>query len=168
MTSANLIPQIPLSRAERAAIAEIESTTNLLTLVTRLTQMRCAAISKFSETDWIACAVHDEIHFGIQPGDAVALDTTFCNDIRLDPRPLIIPSVSQDKRYSGRPTPQKLGFESYIGLPIFLQNGDVFGTLCVMDSRATLLEDPDLIETLSIFSRLIGCIFSSHRELAES
>jgi GAF domain-containing protein len=168
MTSGNFIQQIPLSRAERAAIAEIESTAHLLTLVTRLTRMRCAAIAKFSEADWIACAVHDEIHFGIQPGDTVALDTTLCNDVRLQRRPLVIPSLSQDQRYADRATPKKYGFESYIGVPIFLPDGAIYGTLCVMDSRATLLDDPDLIDTLTIFSKLIGCLFSSHRELAEN
>ena len=138
MTSANVIQQIPLSLAERAAIAEIEGTTNLLTLVTRLTQMRCAAIAKFSETDWVACAVYDEIHFGIQPGDPVPLDTTLCNDVRRDRRPLAIPSLSQDPSYSDRATPKKFGFESYIGVPIFLPDGldKTFGEMMSAEKHA--------------------------------
>jgi hypothetical protein len=33
------------------------------------------------------------------------------------------------------------------------------GALCALDSRAMLFDDPNLPETLSLFARLIGCIF---------
>lgn len=40
-----------LSADERAAIAEIEATTNILKLVTRLTGMRFAGIAKFTDLE---------------------------------------------------------------------------------------------------------------------
>ncbi|KPC58180.1 GAF-like protein domain protein [Pseudomonas amygdali pv. morsprunorum] len=55
-----------ITRAENSAIAEIEATVSTLQLVSRLTQMRFVSIAKFTESDWVACAVHDAVHFGIE------------------------------------------------------------------------------------------------------
>jgi GAF domain-containing protein len=151
-----------LTIAERSAIAEVEATTNILRLVTRLTGMRFAGIAKFTESQWIACAVYDEIHMGIEEGEVLELETTLCNELRQNPQALIIPSISQSDRYAGRPVVKRYAIESYIGVPITLPDGQLFGALCLLDSKASAIEDPDLVETLGLFSRLIGCIVFSH------
>ncbi len=57
-----------LSADERAAIAEIEATTSILQLVTRLTGMRFAGIAKFTDLEWVVCSVHDPYGNGDQCG----------------------------------------------------------------------------------------------------
>jgi GAF domain-containing protein len=155
-----------LTIAERAAIAEVEATTSILRLVTRLTGMRFAGIAKFTDSEWIACAVYDEIHIGIQEGEVLELETTLCNELIENPKALIIPSISKSERYAGRPVVQRYAIESYIGVPITLPDGQLFGALCLLDSKASAVEDPDLVETLGLFSRLIGCIVFSHHATA--
>ena len=54
---------------------------------------------------------------------------------------------------------KQYAIESYAGTPIFLPDGRLFGALCALDSKAMLFDDPNLAETLSLFARLIGCIF---------
>ena len=72
-----------LTSAELAVISEIEATSSLLRLVTRLTGLRFAAIAKVTEASWTACAVYDEIQFGLEAGHQLKLEPTFCNELRL-------------------------------------------------------------------------------------
>ncbi|EGH05102.1 MULTISPECIES: GAF domain-containing protein [Pseudomonas] len=161
MRFSNTNPDKPvITAAEFSAIAEIEATTSTLQLVSRLTQMRFVSIAKFTESDWIACAVHDAVHFGIAPGDAFALEESLCNAMRFDHKTLVIPRLSQDPKYRDHPNVSLFGFESYVAIPIFFSNGTLFGSLCAIDSQPALLDDPDVISTLEIIAKLIGVIFS--------
>jgi len=72
---------------------------------------------------------------------------------------LFIPQVSANGRFASRPVVKQFAIESYAGAPIFLPDGRLFGALCALDSQAMLFDDPNLPETLSLFARLIGCIF---------
>lgn len=159
MDTEKTLSQKLLSFEERAAIAEIEATTDILRLVTRLTRMRFAAIAKFNDKQWITCSVYDPSNLGIEAGSAFDLETTICSDFFVNPEALFIPQISQSPRHAIRPIVRRFDLESYVGLPIFLPDGRLFGALCVLDSEAISFEDPDLRETLAIFSKLIGCIF---------
>ncbi len=148
-----------LSQDERAAIAEIEATTNVLKLVTRLTHMRFAGIAKFTDAEWITCSVYDPEHLGIGAESAVSLETTLCSEFRRDPQVLFIPQISADRRFASRLIVRQYALESYAGAPIFLPDGRLYGALCALDTNAVAFDDPDLGETLTLFARLIGCIF---------
>lgn len=151
-----------LSADERSAIAEIEATTSILRLVTRLTGMRFAGIAKFTESEWIVCSVYDPIHLGIEVGDTLELEITLCSELRRNPRALFIPKISEDERYSVRPIVKRYAIESYVGVPIFLPDGRLYGALCALDSRSILFDDPDLSETLGLFANLISWVFFSN------
>lgn len=153
-----------LTKDERSAIAEIEATTNILSLVTRLTSMRFAGIAKFTDKDWIVCSTYDPTNFGIETGETVEIETTLCNEFRRNPEALFLQNVSADKRFSDRPIVKRYSIDSYAGVPIFLPDGTLYGALCALDSRAILFEDPDLAETLQLFARLVGCIFFANLE----
>ncbi|QOQ77523.1 GAF domain-containing protein [Pseudomonas poae] len=148
-----------LSADERAAIAEIEATTSILQLVTRLTGMRFAGIAKFTDLEWVVCSAHDPLDMGIHVDDVLDLETTLCSEFCINPQTLFIPQISQNGRFATRPVVKQYAIESYAGAPIFLPDGRLFGALCALDSRAMLFDDPNLPETLSLFARLIGCIF---------
>ena len=148
-----------LSADERAAIAEIEATTSILQLVTRLTGMRFAGIAKFTDLEWVVCSVHDPMEMGINVDDVLNLETTLCSEFCINPQTLFIPQVSANGRFASRPVVKQIAIESYAGAPIFLPDGRLFGALCALDSQAMLFDDPNLPETLSLFARLIGCIF---------
>lgn len=148
-----------LSADERAAIAEIEATTSILQLVTRLTGMRFAGIAKFTDLEWVVCSVHDPMEMGINVDDVLNLETTLCSEFCINPQTLFIPQVSANGRFASRPVVKQFAIESYAGAPIFLPDGRLFGALCALDSQAMLFDDTNLPETLSLFARLIGCIF---------
>jgi GAF domain-containing protein len=159
MLSSVTAPQSLLSADERAAIAEIEATTSILQLVTRLTGIRFAGIAKFTDLEWVVCSAHDTMDMGIHVDDVLDLETTLCSEFCINPQTLFIPQISANGRFAARPVVKQFAIESYAGAPIFLPDGRLFGALCALDSRAMLFDDPNLPETLSLFARLIGCIF---------
>ena len=154
----------PLTSEELAVIAEIETASNILRLTTRLTDMRFSAISKMTDTHWVACAVYDELHFGVEVGYELQLEATLCNGLRANPTPIIIEHASKDPVFWQNPLPREHGFESYISLPIVFADGTVFGTLCALDALPRKLENPETMELLSIFTRLIGTTLDLQRK----
>ncbi|WP_339420717.1 MULTISPECIES: GAF domain-containing protein [unclassified Pseudomonas] len=148
-----------LTPDECSAIAEIEATTSILSIVTRMTQMRFAAIAKYDNTDWVVCSVHDTGELGISAGDTLPVEITLCSDFLTDPRALLLPDISKSLRHRTRPVVKQYGLESYVGVPIILPDGSLYGALCALDSKPVAFENPDLADTLQLFARLIGCIF---------
>ena len=159
MMTASLSPHSLLNAEERAAIAEIEATTNILKLVTKLTNMQFAGICKFTDSEWVTCSVYDPSNLGIESDVTLPLDSTLCSEIYKSSEALFIPEISKIECYSVRPVVKQYGLESYAGVPIFLPDGRLYGTLCVCDSQSVFFEDPDLRESLGLFAKLIGCIF---------
>ncbi|RRV04241.1 GAF domain-containing protein [Pseudomonas sp. v388] len=154
-----------LTAMELAVISEIEATSSLLKLVTRLTGMRFSAIAKVTDTTWLACAVHDEVQFGVEPGHQMQIEETICNELRLHRTPVIISEVACDVKYAQHPIPKLFGFQSYFSLPIIFPNGEFFGTLCGLDPVPAKLDDQETLDTLKMFCTLIASTLYAHGQL---
>lgn len=63
--------------ADLAAIDRIQAVPALLEVVCRTTGMDFAAVARVTEDRWIACAVRDDIQFGLQPGGELKVETTW-------------------------------------------------------------------------------------------
>src|SRR4051812_45768883 len=101
-----------------AAIARIDAVPTILEAVCRTTGMGFAAVARVTEERWIACAVRDEIAFGLGPGGELKVATTICDEIRDSGEPVVIDHVAEDESFCGHSTPALYGFESYISVPI--------------------------------------------------
>jgi hypothetical protein len=110
-------------------VAEIAAVPHILDVVCRTTGMGFAAVARVTEDRWIACAVRDDIDFGLRPGGELKVETTICHEIRQDGAGVIINHVAADASYAQHHTPALYGFESYISMPIRLPDGSFFGTL---------------------------------------
>jgi hypothetical protein len=139
-----------------AAIQGIGSVPRILDAVARLTGMRFAAIARVTDQRWIACAVHDDLDFGLAPGGELAVETTICNEIRQHRQPVAFGNATQDPLYAQHHTPLHYGLESYISVPIFRRSGEFFGTLCAVDSRPAELAEPAIVQSLQLFAEMIG------------
>ena len=139
-----------------ATIGRIGTVPSILQMVCQSTGMRFAAIARVTTDTWVACAVRDEIDFGLEPGGELPLKTTLCHEIRNSGQPVIIGHVAHDPLYHSHHTPKLYGFESYISVPIVRTNGDFFGTLCALDPLPAKLSDPSVISTFQSFSQLIS------------
>jgi GAF domain-containing protein len=125
-------------------------------MVCTATGMRFAAVARVTEDTWTACAVRDEIDFGLKPGGELPLKTTICDEIRASGRAIIIDHVSEDPHFRTHHTPRMYGFQSYISVPITRTNGEFFGTLCALDPLPAKVSDAKVIATFELFCQLIS------------
>jgi signal transduction histidine kinase len=155
-------------QADIDAVAGLPAVRTILNVVCRLTGMGFAAVARVTEDRWIACAVHDEIQFGLKPGGELKVDTTICHEIRESGRGVIIDHVSENPDWRGHHTPAQYGFESYISIPIVLRDGRFFGTLCAIDPKPARLENPEIIGMFEQFADLIAFHLDASEKLAVS
>jgi signal transduction histidine kinase len=141
--------------ADVQRVSRLAAVPKILEAVTHATGMRFAAVARVTDSTWTACAVYDDIDFGLQPGGQLALETTLCNEIRQHRRPIVFGQASADPQFANHHTPALYGFESYISVPIVLADGSFFGTLCAIDPRPARLDAP-VLRTLELFADLVA------------
>ena len=138
------------------AINSIPAIANILQVICNTTGMGFAAVARVTDEDWVACALLDNINFGLKPGEALKLETTICNEIRQHKTPVVIDHVATDEHFANHHTPLLYGFQSYISIPINLKSGDFFGTLCAIDPKPHKLNTPEVIGMFNLFADLIS------------
>jgi len=151
-----------------AAIGRIEAIPTILEVVAQSTGMGFAAVARVTESRWVACAVLDNIHFGLLPGSELPASTTICSEIRALRREVIIDHVAEDPQFCSHPTPAKYGFQSYISVPIILPNGEVFGTLCAIDPQPRKLKGSVAVGMFRLFAQLIAFHLDANKQLSEA
>jgi len=150
-----------------AAVGVIDAIPKLLEVVCRSTGMGFAAVARVTEDRWVACAVRDEIAFGLQVGGELVVSTTICDEIRASGQAVIIDDVAGDADFRGHPTPAMYGFRSYISAPI-TYDGEFFGTLCAIDPKPAALKSSTAPALFELFAELIGVHLAARQRLANS
>jgi signal transduction histidine kinase len=153
-------------QADVEAIGRIDAVTSILEVICRTTGMGFAAVARVTDDKWVACAVRDEIKFGLVPGGELVLETTICNEIRQHHNPVVIDHVAHDELFANHHTPAMYGFQSYISIPITLKNGNFFGTLCAIDPNPALLNNVKTIGMFNLFADLISFHLDAADKLA--
>jgi GAF domain-containing protein len=144
-------------------IAELSNNVEILAIlreVCDITDMGFSAVARVTEDRWIACQVIDKIEFGLEPGGELEVKTTICNEIREWGQAIYIDRVFDNIAWNTHPTPILYGFESYASLPIFLDDGSFFGTMCAIDPKPRALSAPATIEALEKCAQRIAHILS--------
>ncbi|HEY2462728.1 MAG TPA: GAF domain-containing sensor histidine kinase [Steroidobacteraceae bacterium] len=161
--SANLPrqPQIVHDSAEEiardvGAVNELQAVPTLLQVLCESTGMRFAAVARVSESTWTACAVKDDINFGLTPGAQLDLETTLCIEAKRPNAPIVIEQASADPRYCNHHTLKLYKIESYVSVPIVLPSGRYFGNLCAIDPAPAKVADPKILSMFTRFAALIG------------
>jgi signal transduction histidine kinase len=138
------------------AVRQIPIVPTMLEVICQTTGMGFAAIARVTQDRWLACSVRDEVHFGLTEGDELQIETTLCNEIRDQRKPIIIDHVDQDEQYQYHHTPKMYGLQSYISFPILLKDGTFFGTLCAIDSGPALINNSKIIGLFTMFTDLLA------------
>ncbi|RZK21895.1 MAG: sensor histidine kinase, partial [Flavobacterium sp.] len=130
--------------------------------------MGFAAVARVTDDKWVACALRDEINFGLEQGGELTLETTICNEIRQHHKPVVINHVAENKEFANHHTPLMYGFQSYISVPIKLKSGQFFGTLCAIDPKPNIIDTPEVIGMFNLFAELITFHLDAIDELGSS
>lgn len=138
------------------AVGRINSVPTLLQVLCETTGMRFAAVARVTDRTWTACAVHDDINFGLIPGGQLDVNTTLCTEVRQSRVPIVIDKASSDPRYCNHHTPRFYNIESYVSVPIVLADGRYFGNLCAIDPAPAKVSDPRVVSMFNRFAELIA------------
>jgi K+-sensing histidine kinase KdpD len=138
------------------AVSRIEAIPTLLDVLCETTGMGFAAVARVTEKTWTACAVKDDINFGIKVGGQLAIESTLCLESKRALAPIVIDHASTDLRYRDHHTPLTYNIESYVSVPIVLATGRYFGNLCAIDPAPAKVSDPKVIGMFQRFARLIA------------
>jgi hypothetical protein len=149
-----------------AAIGQIDAVPMLLQVLCNSTGMGFAAIARVTDKTWTACAVKDDIAFGLKPGGQLDVETTLCLESRAARRPIAIDQASTDPVFCNHHTPRIYKIESYVSVPIVLANGDYFGNLCAIDPRPAQVSDTKTLSMFESFARLISLLLDQERSRA--
>lgn len=161
------LPASPDSRESLArhigAVARIGAVPSILQMICDETGMGFAAIVRVTHATSTACAVLDNVNFGLKPGGQLELQTTLCFESRAARAPIVVDRFSEVATYRSHHTPAIYGLESYISVPIVLPNGDYFGNLCAIDARPARVSEPCVVRLFEVFANLIGMQLENER-----
>jgi PAS domain S-box-containing protein len=73
----------------------------------------------------------------LKTGDICKLNDVYCEFVFRTNKKLLIPDALLDDHWRNHPEVRQ-GFLSYLGFPIFLPNGKIFGTICILDTKKNL------------------------------
>jgi signal transduction histidine kinase len=139
----------------------------MLKMICDETGMGFAAVARVTDFSWTACAVQDNICFGLKPGEQLELHSTLCCESRVARAPIIIDDFSLDATYRGHHTSKIYKLGSYISVPIITPGGSYFGNLCAIDPRPAHVSEPRVIRMFEVFATLIAMqIESEQRQLS--
>lgn len=139
-----------------AAVGKLQAVPTLLEVLCETTGMRFAAVARVTDKTWTACAVKDEINFGLKPGGQLEIESTLCIESKRANDVIVIEHASADKRYCNHHTPKRYRIESYVSVPIVLASGRYFGNLCAIDPAPAKVADPKVIGMFRRFAALIA------------
>lgn len=72
------------------------------------------------------------------PGGIIPTETDiFCRKVVEENRPLYVANATQLEEWQSNPEVTEDRFNSYLGFPLHWPNGEIFGTICVMDFKIT-------------------------------
>ncbi len=101
--------------------------------------------------DWIV--LHCEDHgYGMRPGTVLRWSDSFCKRMVAGQGPRVAPCAAQVPAYASAPIGQQVPIQAYVGLPLWLADGALFGTLCAIDPHeqpAVLQQEQPLLELLA-------------------
>jgi signal transduction histidine kinase len=155
-------------KAEVDAIQQIGAVPKILDVVGRMTGMGFVAIARVTSSQWVCCAVRDNISFGLREGGELKVETTICNEIRQHGHTVVIDDVETDGAFCNHPTPALYGFRSYISAPIILGDGTIWGTLCAIDRRPRDLKRPEILGSFQLLGELIASQLELNHRLEQS
>jgi signal transduction histidine kinase len=142
--------------ALRRAVQRINAVPVMLRLISEQTQLRFSAVAHVTDELWVACAVHDELDFGLSSGSELPVETTLCLEVRNQLTPIVIEHASIDPVFSHHQTPKLYKFESYVSVPILLSDSSHFGNLCALDPLPRLVADPKVQAMFVAYAALLG------------
>lgn len=121
-----------------------------LTFLRKKLGFQLCMVTRTDGNDWTVLHSDDK-GYGVVPGDVFNWDDSFCSEMIKGLGPNIAADANQVPAYAAAEIGRKIPIGAYIGVPLRISDGRLFGTLCGIDPSAQpddISEHQDLIELL--------------------
>ena len=137
----------------------------ILTTASEQLGMEVAFISELVEGQIVFRSLGgDAESFGFAEGVGTALEASFCRRVIEGRIPSVVQDVGEDEEVRNLGVTRESRIGSYVGVPLQLSDGRLFGTLCCMSHSP----DPSLRERDVEFMNVLARLISDHIEREES
>jgi EAL domain-containing protein (putative c-di-GMP-specific phosphodiesterase class I) len=143
-----------------------EAIERILSLARAALDMDVAIVGSF-DSDYVVQAVDGENEwFGLQAGMRMNPEDTYCRQMIAGDLPHLVRDAANDERTADLPATRESGIGAYVGVPIRLWDGTLYGTLCCLSRCA----EPSLNERDVRFLRVLAEVVADQldREQLES
>lgn len=141
-----------------------EDLQRVLSTLRRHLGMDVAFISEFAEGyRFLRHVDADDPRTALKPGDAHPLSETFCQRIVAGELPEIIPDTNANPTTRDLPITRALAISSYIGVPIRMPDGSVYGTFCCFDHQPGASLNRRDLSILHAFADFTGKLLAKER-----
>jgi PAS domain S-box-containing protein/diguanylate cyclase (GGDEF)-like protein/putative nucleotidyltransferase with HDIG domain len=108
------------------------------------------------DTQTFAVLSGDGDSFGIQEGSALEADGTYCRRMLAGDVGHAVPAVADEAELAGLPITATAGIGSYVGVPVALANGHLYGSLCAISHDATPGLNDAQVQVMNSLAHLIA------------
>ena len=120
-----------LSSVRFSSINDAFETT--LRIMAQLVGVRSAFVAQLTSESMEVLGAWDDNGCGIRSGGTEPLEETFCQYVRATGAPVVIPQAAEDPRVRNVATRVAYQIGAYVGVPLTVADGSLFGTLCLLD-----------------------------------
>lgn len=134
---------VPISSSNKPKVPEgiIEKWNSLLTLLAKALDVPSGLIMRLSEDRIEVFQSSDTPGNPYKIGDSEHLGLgLYCETVVGKREKLLVPNALKDKQWTSNPDVE-LNMISYLGLPITWPDGEIFGTICILDSKTNFKKD---------------------------
>ena len=148
--STQALSSVALADPKRTVDSALEAARELL-------GMEVAYFSAFSDGSQLIKDTHgDAASFGFESGTTIPLDETYCRRMVEGTLPNVVPDAASDERVRDLPSTTEAGMGSYVGVPLRLPDGRVYGTLCCASHGPREDIDDRDVAFMRVLARVLG------------
>lgn len=124
-------------------------------------------VTRTQVNDWIVLAAEDQ-QYGVTPGQVFRWTDSFCSRMVQGHGPQIAPEAMQVPAYAEAPIAGQIPIGAYIGVPIYLTEGSLFGTLCAVDPLPQPMHIVRDLPLVKMLGNLLSTILKTELEANEA
>lgn len=133
----------------------------------RYSGMAMWTVSRVQDEDWVLLRVDDGF-YGMSDNTVLNWGDSFCSKMVRNEGPRFDPNVDATGVYCDRPVYEQVRIGAYIGIPLTLPDGSLFGTLCGIDPEPR--EDFPAVfrDGVTVIARLLSLIVWEEKRKIQS
>jgi len=123
-------------------------------------------VTRTEGNDWIMLQVEDH-GYGVKKGSVFCWSDSFCSRMVKGEGPKIAPEVHSIPAYVESPIGKQVSIGAYIGIPLVLSDGSLFGTLCAIDPNPQSEAIKNELHTIELLAQMLSTILENELKYNE-